>query len=1074
MVHESARHSARYRLLPLLGASAFLSIATRTAAQAALPIEASARVEAEALAATGRATLVLRFVATEALVTASAVRVELRMDGQLLQRRDHAPPRPMTEWKVAEPFEYELPLFFALPPATPGEVEVLVGFLDAATSKVAPMRGRAARRDGLTRLATFRYPVPTGAPDAASVAATIAAAKALQKRDARAAWDQLENAFRRSEDYKQKAALRDALLQVGRSEAAPLSFEEQGIVARRIRDERARYLRQVAGRLYDRGQLFGALVLLDEVGGGLQEEADRAVLGSLAEAQRVTKDRDEIAAKVFTATAEELAEAKVLAAKHGTRADGLAFAIELAKNPRRRTVARALLVEIEVAMDLKLQAAKARRELERTWLADVPADERKEADAALQHPCWARTTQRTSHRFVLIGPTKLLAGIPAESLLRFDLAYLYLTDLFGRVPNPEGDRVTVYFKELWDFGGGIGGGKIIDIGNADPDQRLLRVDGGLYYHELTHCVDDTKPIYPGLREGLADFGAAFAYHELRQVVAARFAFASAKRAFEEDYLARDLEYWRLPNYGPSAGFLLHFVSTYGKDGEDYAWQRYRRFFRAYRDDAVKDGRTPTLVRGLAFHLVAAFGEAAFEDLRRFRFPLLASDLAAIRLEQELAGAAVDKAAFFDEGDEGKGSPVSRDARASELARSKGQVDDHARELGVVRDWWVIGPFKKNGVDPDAYRFPPELEIDFAKEYESINHNPTWRRPGSKPVTVDASGWLRFHWSYMDDTAIYAVTHVSVETETEAWFHVRGDDDVTIFVGDRLVGKYSNIGQGLGPWRPDWRVQLPDAAKFRCKLPKGRTKVLLKIRNRGGESGATLAIARENGTPLPGWRSDAEPATPKLAAIAVPESKRWPSFFKAVAMSSSAASKLDNRVGKWHVRNKAIEGTATDRQVEWRKHTVRPGFPKDSPSNLAWLPARATEGVDEFRLDIDIAPKSPAPKLCVIVQGDGLRDGLGGWTLILDPQGETVQARLERYDRLVYESDRVSWEVDDKKPTRLSLVYYHKRLSVRLGEALLFDQAPLRPIPGRDRIGIATWGPTLRISAIEGRTPSRTR
>ena len=41
--------------------------------------------------------------------------------------------------------------------------------------------------------------------------------------------------------------------------------------------ERARYLRQVAGRLYDRGRLFAALVLLDEVGGALREDADRAV-----------------------------------------------------------------------------------------------------------------------------------------------------------------------------------------------------------------------------------------------------------------------------------------------------------------------------------------------------------------------------------------------------------------------------------------------------------------------------------------------------------------------------------------------------------------------------------------------------------------------------------------------------------------------------------------------------------------------------------------------------------------------------------------------------------------------------
>ena len=101
-------------------------------------------------------------------------------------------------------------------------------------------------------------------------------------------------------------------------------------------------------------------------------------------------------------------------------------------------------------------------------------------------------------------------------------------------------------------------------GDADPEDTSVRVDTGLYYHELGHCVDDTNPIYGGMREGLADFAAAFCYHELGQVAQARAAIGAARRAFLADYLERDLEYWRIPNYGPSAGFFLHFVRTYAK------------------------------------------------------------------------------------------------------------------------------------------------------------------------------------------------------------------------------------------------------------------------------------------------------------------------------------------------------------------------------------------------------------------------------------------------------------------------------------------------------------------------------
>jgi hypothetical protein len=655
-------------------------------------------------------------------------------------------------------------------------------------------------------------------------------------------------------------------------------------------------------------------------------------------------------------------------------------------------------------------------------------------------------------------------------VLRFDLAYLYLTDLFGRVPNPEGDRVTVYWKELWEFGGGVGGGKIIDIGNADANAKTTRVDNGLLYHELTHCVDDTRPVYGGMREGLADFGAAFAMMELGQVAGGRAAIGLAQRAFLGDYLERDLEYWRIPNYGPSAGFFLHFLVTYGKSGEGYRWELYRKFFRDYRDCKVDDARTPTLARAFAFHLVEAFGEAAFADLIRFRWPLVPSDLAAVRLEQQAARRNSATGAL----DEFAGSPVPRDVMSGKLAREHADLAEHSLELGVVKDWHVIGPFRREGTDADAFRFPPELEIDLAARYPSINHNPTWRQPGSKPVTVDATGWLRFDFTYMDWTALYALTHVDIASEQEAFVHLRADDELTLFVNDELVGKYSGGGGGLGPWRPRRDVLLPDAIRWPVTLRAGRNKVLVKIYNHTGPAGVTMAIAQRNGAPLTGWSTDLEAPAKKLAAIDAPDAKRWPSRCKIRFDSGGAHRKLDATVGQWRTRNGVLEGFATDRQVEWRKYTVRPGFPKDSPSNLAWLPEKATEHLDAFSLRLDFPAEAPPPKLCVILQGDGQRDALCGWTLILDPEGDKVRAFLERYDQRIFDSGPVPWRVDGKHANELELVWFGKRLTVRLGGELLFDQAPLLPIPGKVRIGLATWNAALQIAEIELRGPVRTK
>ncbi|MCK5944097.1 MAG: hypothetical protein KAI24_19080, partial [Planctomycetes bacterium] len=55
------------------------------AAQSSLPIQAEARIDTDALATTGRATIALRFVTETELKAPLAVRVELHSRGKLLQ-----------------------------------------------------------------------------------------------------------------------------------------------------------------------------------------------------------------------------------------------------------------------------------------------------------------------------------------------------------------------------------------------------------------------------------------------------------------------------------------------------------------------------------------------------------------------------------------------------------------------------------------------------------------------------------------------------------------------------------------------------------------------------------------------------------------------------------------------------------------------------------------------------------------------------------------------------------------------------------------------------------------------------
>jgi len=341
------------RLLPLLGVCLFslLTCAT-TRAQQSLPVKVEGSVNSSTLATTGRATVKLTFTTEAPLRQPFAVRLELRSGGRTVQQRDHAPPIAVMLWEPNKPVTYELPLFFPLTPKNVNTVDVLVGFLNPKDNKVRPPLSRSRARDGLIQIAKFKFPEIELVPDATNVETTIAAALALAKSDARAAWDQLEFSFRRTGDYNLKEQLQQALLKVGKMKPAPLSFEEQGIVRGRIQAERVRYLRQVAGRLYDRGRLFAALVLLDEVGGALQQDADRAVLGALNNARRVTKDRDGIAEKVFAVTKEQLAEVEQLALEHKAEPERLTFAVAMAANKKMRGIVGELVGTIELRGEL--------------------------------------------------------------------------------------------------------------------------------------------------------------------------------------------------------------------------------------------------------------------------------------------------------------------------------------------------------------------------------------------------------------------------------------------------------------------------------------------------------------------------------------------------------------------------------------------------------------------------------------------------------------------------------------------------------------------------------------------------
>jgi len=1052
-----------------------------------VPISVAATLDQRDLEATGRVVLRLTFTPLEDIDRPYGVELRLTAFLKEVLVLDHTPDPAVARWRKGKPVSYAVPVPLPLGVKAGAQMALFLGFRDPRQKRTWPPRMEGRRYINRVRVARFKMPDlgPIEEGPMVDTLLGVAGDLAAQGRESDA-WSVLERGIRRSVEDTSKLRLRDGILKLLPGvPARPISVVEREIVAGRIRDEKERYLRLVSGRAFDRKQYHAALRILESLGGTLDEEAGAAVIGALDDAKRTKRDIDDLKVRILRSATDEDKAAVAKAAKANgytkplyDRAEGWA---------KERAYARADLALRGITAnspddDLSKRAAAYRKKVQASWLADTPAEEQAVVDAAVHHPVWDRTTTSVSQKFIFIGPKTLVETIPAISRLRFDLAYVFITDLFGRLPNPAGDRVTVYFKELWDFGGGVGGGKIINIGRARPEQKGRRIDNGLLYHELTHCVDDTNPIIRGWREGLANVGAVFAYEMLAQKSDTLHGFGTNLRAFREDYLARDLAYWRMQNYGPSAGFFLHFEEQYAKVGSRHDWKPYRKFFREYRVAPVRDGRTPYVARAVAYYLIRAFGPKAFDDLIAFRLPLTEDDRVAVTREFEAfaeGGRALDRA--VPELRRHHGSPIPRDVIAGKMlqAMRRGHPAEAERisreELGVIHAWKVIGPFKQRGAGPLACVFPPEHEIDYAKEYPGEANVCKWRdtRP-TGVVEKQPTGWVKFNFAYQNDTATYALTFLTVPEDVDAYAYVRADDDVMVFLNDRLVESYINGGaNGSTPmaWRGPYAMA-PDAMKMRVHLQRGRNKLLVKVRNRRGNAGFIFAVAGLNGAPVPGLTADTR-FSPTDATSSDAGARRrtkkllWKSVWRMnFRKKKSFSSKLKTTVGTFKVVKKALEGQAKDKRVGWRKYTVRPGFPKDAPSNLLWIKPKYTDGIDDVKLTLDCRARGGgAPKVVVTVQGRGGRDALTGWSVIVHPQGKgKVAAQIERYDHLYYQAPPMALPAAEVQ--RLEITMHADRLRVTCGGVVLFVGEPVRSIPGAYGIGIATYGPGLGFERME--------
>lgn len=860
-----------------------------------------------------------------------------------------------------------------------------------------------------------------------------------------------EEVIRNAEDQPRKWAAREEMLKMGPTPARPQNDGERAQVAAEILEERHRYYGDVMDQLADKRQLRGVRLfrkkIMEDSGGGSdgQKNALRELEARILRELLPKEDKEEAEKIKKSLPKDKWAEAAKDAEKRGKKH----LALELSKD--------AFYGAGGVGDAKALEELRAKIEaLEKEVLEMVTPEETKAFNDAVNHRVWADLVTRESHHFIFIGDKGYVPRVPELSMLELDIAYIFITDMIARQPDDDGQRITVFFKELWNFGGGVGGGKTIKIGSVNPKAKDITVSNFLYFHELCHCLFDTAMIWTGFIEGVANFGATMASCSLGHKADGENLFKSNLEAFKRDFLGRDEDYFRIQNYGPSCGFWLHWLDKYGKGADGvWDWSLYRKWFRLWRAHPMPPAETVEKARVFGRCLSDVFGKEVWKDLKSFGWPVIEEDEGLTKAEKEdlirLWNVAKGR---WEQGDADDALMKCEDiwmkyadhhlaARARRLAleildKTGGKgAEQIRRDLGLIMEWKCAGPFysKVNGLFDI---FPPEYEVDYAKEYANPMAKGTWFDP-----KIRYDGIVAFEFPYMDGIVCYGLVNVKVVSDTDAWLFVGSDDGWAAWVNGELADKF-DAGRGV----------MFDQDRVNIRLRAGWNRLLVKIRNGDGAMGFVGRITDRTGRAIDGIQfTHAPQETPwwmggKKAGKA---DMVWRDDFNA----PGAERKYQVPCGGWKVTNKALWGTDDKRNMAWMKFLVTPGKDKDAPAQCIWLKDTVLKGAKDIAIELKLVQGGDSrPKFEVSLDAEGQNDGLSGTSLVFHPNGEGCSVVVWRYDHVLYHIPGIQFPA--AKEHTLTLVRFKERLTVTFDGQKVLDDVSMPQIDKSNFLGIMTW------------------
>ncbi len=177
----------------------------------------------------------------------------------------------------------------------------------------------------------------------------------------------------------------------------------------------------------------------------------------------------------------------------------------------------------------------------------------------------------------------------------------------------------------------------------------------------------------------------------------------------------------------------------------------------------------------------------------------------------------------------------------------GEITDmrFAPEMGLVTDWYAIGPFSNAKAEGHDTVYPPETKVDLQEKLDGLDGPVEWKiiRAGEGRGYMD----LLHHFQPPDWVTVYAYAFIHNDQEREVELRMGSNDTLKVWLGGELIWEYGEA-----------RPAAVDSDVVPVRLKAGTMPVLLKISQTGRKWGFYFRITDSDGNTIPGITVDLNP------------------------------------------------------------------------------------------------------------------------------------------------------------------------------------------------------------------------